>query len=346
MHSTSYLRLTLLGATSALAICLAAPSISAQTTQIPASQTRAPMTTQPDATSGSQQDLQQSIQSLEQARAQFSSAKQGQRTNAQTQVQQALQQVEVKLNQMPPDRRAEVSKSIDAAQATLQKPNANPSKVTQALDRVIADIQTLHRQVGQAGQPGGQKQAAGSADIQVDQKSAQVSVQQPAPQVTVTQPPPRVTVQQPQPQVTVQQPQPKVSVDQAKPNVTVQQQGEPRVTVQDTGKPQVSVTKGQQAQDTTSPPPSGTTQGQLATMGRDIVGKDLYGSGNRNMGEVEDVVMGADGRLESVLVDVGGFLGIGARRVAIPISQIQIGQGDRLTTTMTEAEAKALPEYK
>ena len=81
-------------------------------------------------------------------------------------------------------------------------------------------------------------------------------------------------------------------------------------------------------------------------MGKEIVGKDVYGADNRNMGEVEDVVMGANGQVESVLVDVGGFLGLGARRVAIPISQIQLGQGDRLTTTMTEAQAKKQPEYK
>lgn len=81
-------------------------------------------------------------------------------------------------------------------------------------------------------------------------------------------------------------------------------------------------------------------------MGRQLVGKDVYGADNRNMGEVEDVVMGTNGQVESVLVDVGGFLGIGARRVAIPVSQIQLGQDDRLTTTMTEAQAKELPEYK
>jgi len=343
MGSMMYIRRSLLGATSAIALCVAAP-VSAQTTQSPA-----PTTTQPGTTpmQGDQQDLQQSIRSLEQARDQFVAAKQGQTNSAQAQALQALQQVESKLNAIPQDRRDRASKSIDAAQAALQKPQANPSEVTPALERVIADVRMLHQQTGQAGQQA-QRQAA--TDIQVEQKSPQVNVQQPAPQVTVTQPPPQVTVQQPQPKVTIEQAQPKVTIDQAKPNVTVQQQGEPKVTVQEQGKPQVHVQQGQQAQNT----PSSTTQttqhsadqGRLVSMGRQIIGKDVYGADNRNMGDVEDVVMGANGQIESVLVDVGGFLGLGARRIAIPISQIQLGDGDRLTTTMTEAQAKALPEYK
>jgi hypothetical protein len=68
--------------------------------------------------------------------------------------------------------------------------------VTQALDRVIADVRMIHQQTGQAEQPA-QNQAARSTDIQVEQKSAQVNVQQPTPQVTVKQPQPKVTVEQP-----------------------------------------------------------------------------------------------------------------------------------------------------
>jgi hypothetical protein len=345
MHSMMYIRRTLLGATSAVALCIAAPVVSAQTTQTPA-----PTTTQPGMTQGNQQDLQQSIQALEQARDQFASAKQGQSGTAQKQAQQALEQVETKLNAMPQDRRAQASKSIDVAKAALQKQQANASEVTPALDRVIADVRMLHQQAG-LGELSGNRQAA--TDIRVEQKSPQVNVQQPAPQVTVTQPPPQVTVQQPQPKVTVEQPQPKVSVDQAEPKVTVQQQGQPTVTVQKQGEPQVNVQKGQQqTQNTTSPSTSATQptqqsadQGGLASMGRQLVGKDVYGADNRNMGDVEDVVMGANGQVESILVDVGGFLGLGARRVAIPISQIQLGEGDRLTTTLTEAQAKELPPY-
>ena len=348
MHSLTYIRRSLLGATSAIALCIAAPVVSAQTTQTPA-----PTTSQPGTTQGSQQDLQQSIRLLEQARDQFASAKQGQTNTAQKQAQQALQEVETKLNAMPQDRRAQASKSIDAAQAILQKAQANPSEVTPALDRVIADVRMLHEQTGQVEQPG-QRQAARSTDIQVEQKSPQVNVQQPAPQVTVTQPPPQVTVQQPQPKVTVDQAQPKVAIEQAKPQVTVQQQGQPPVTVQKQGEPQVRVEEGkQQAQSTTAPSSSATQptqqsaeQGLLATMGKQLVGKDVYGADNRNIGDVEDVVMGANGQVESILIDVGGFLGLGARRVAIPISQIQLGEGDRLTTTLTEAQAKELPEYK
>ncbi len=79
-------------------------------------------------------------------------------------------------------------------------------------------------------------------------------------------------------------------------------------------------------------------------MGRGLVGKDVYGSNNSSIGDVEDVVM-QNSQVQSVLVDVGGFLGIGARRVAIPISSLSM-QGDRLVTSMTEAQVRNLPEHR
>jgi len=49
--------------------------------------------------------------------------------------------------------------------------------------------------------------------------------------------------------------------------------------------------------------------------------------------------------VDAVLVDVGGFLGLGKHRVAIPLQQLQVG-GDRIVSTMTEEQTRNLPEYK
>ncbi|MGE3915836.1 MAG: PRC-barrel domain-containing protein [Hyphomicrobiaceae bacterium] len=221
-----------------------------------------------------------------------------------------------------------------------------------------------------------------SAQVQVQQKAPNVTVQQPQPKVTVQQPQPTVTVQQPQPtvtvqqpqpQVTVQQPRPQVTVEQAKPEVNVQQQGQPQVTVQRQGQPQVDVQRPQdqtaQSRETatstdrtptgsstnaagsTQQPATvatpGTTAGagsQVAVLGRSIVGKEIYGADNGDIGEVENVVMQGT-QVRSVLVDVGGFLGIGERRVSIPVDQLRM-EGDRVVTSMTKEQVRNLPEYR
>jgi hypothetical protein len=94
----------------------------AQTTQSPAA------TTQPGVMQDSQNDLQQSIWMLAQARDQFSSGKQGQMAGPKDQAQKALEHVEAKLNAMPQDRRAQASKSIDEAQATRTNHRPIPAR--------------------------------------------------------------------------------------------------------------------------------------------------------------------------------------------------------------------------
>ena len=65
----------------------------------------------------------------------------------------------------------------------------------------------------------------------------------------------------------------------------------------------------------------------LATAGEALVGRDLYGADDEKIGAVDKVVMGPNNRASSVLVDIGGFLGMGAKTVAIPVSQLQ-AEGD------------------
>jgi hypothetical protein len=57
------------------------------------------------------------------------------------------------------------------------------------------------------------------------------------------------------------------------------------------------------------------------------------------------VVVGADGRSASAVIGVGGFLGMGERRIAIPLDQIQRGPEDRLTTTLTRQQIGAMRAF-
>jgi hypothetical protein len=53
-----------------------------------------------------------------------------------------------------------------------------------------------------------------------------------------------------------------------------------------------------------------------------LVGVAIYGPDNKSIGSVNDVVIGKDGALKAVVIGVGGFLGVGAKNVAVPFSAI------------------------
>ncbi len=53
-------------------------------------------------------------------------------------------------------------------------------------------------------------------------------------------------------------------------------------------------------------------------------GTDVLGPDNAHIGDVEDVVFDKNGKVEAVVVGVGGFLGIGEKNVALDMSAFQI----------------------
>ena len=114
---------------------------------------------------------------------------------------------------------------------------------------------------------------------------------------------------------------------------------DPVMNKSQTGVPSTTGAAGSTAQ-------SGTMDSQLAEQGEKLVGKDLYGANNEKVGEVDNVVMGPDNKANSVLVDIGGFLGMGAKTVAIPVAQLR-AEGDRLVAqNLTKEQAKNMQEYK
>ena len=67
-----------------------------------------------------------------------------------------------------------------------------------------------------------------------------------------------------------------------------------------------------------------------------------------DIGAVKDTIADNTGKIRTVIVDVGGFLGVGSRQVALDFSKLQMsakGEAIRLNTGMTKEQLKALPEY-
>ena len=50
--------------------------------------------------------------------------------------------------------------------------------------------------------------------------------------------------------------------------------------------------------------------------------------GWEDVGEVNDIILGRDGTVDAVLVDIGGFLGMGERQVAVDMSALKVVQDD------------------
>jgi sporulation protein YlmC with PRC-barrel domain len=89
---------------------------------------------------------------------------------------------------------------------------------------------------------------------------------------------------------------------------------------------------------------AGTDNPIYGMRGDQIVGKTLYSVNGEEIGEIDNVVMRMGGLRPEALVDVGGFLGVGGREVAVPLDQIQL-VGERLTTTMTKDSISNMQAY-
>ena len=76
-----------------------------------------------------------------------------------------------------------------------------------------------------------------------------------------------------------------------------------------------------------------------------FMGSTVYDVQNRNIGSVKDLVFDRNGRIDLVVVDVGTFLGIGGKHVAIKLSDIKT-DNNRLTVDMTKDQLKAAEAFK
>lgn len=94
------------------------------------------------------------------------------------------------------------------------------------------------------------------------------------------------------------------------------------------------------------------TEAPEATLGalgqrraEEVIGQPLVNATGEEIGDIEDLVLGSD-QVVYAVVGVGGFLGMGERKVAIPFDQIQLSEDEaQITTLMTEEDLETLPEY-
>ncbi|KAA0598326.1 sporulation protein YlmC with PRC-barrel domain [Azospirillum lipoferum] len=107
--------------------------------------------------------------------------------------------------------------------------------------------------------------------------------------------------------------------------------------------------------DSSTSATSGTTKsggmsglgGQLASAD-ELIGKNVYGRDNNKIGEVDDVILDANGQAKQLVISSGGFLGIGEKQVAVDYSAANWdSQNNRLNLAgMSRDDVKAMPDFK
>lgn len=97
-----------------------------------------------------------------------------------------------------------------------------------------------------------------------------------------------------------------------------------------------------------SPPPSMTVIDAVEAHG--ILGRDVRSPANENMGRIVDVIVDRGGRPRAAVIDFGGFLGVGSRKIVVDWSALHFwnvaNKDESITLELTRDQVKAAPEYK
>ncbi|SEV88141.1 PRC-barrel domain-containing protein [Cognatiyoonia koreensis] len=83
----------------------------------------------------------------------------------------------------------------------------------------------------------------------------------------------------------------------------------------------------------------------------DLTGARVYGPGDEDVGEISQLLLSDDGELERAVIDVGGFLGLGERPVAVTFDELQIvrtedGSDVRVYIDSSQEALEQQPEYE
>ena len=97
-----------------------------------------------------------------------------------------------------------------------------------------------------------------------------------------------------------------------------------------------------------APPASVTIIGAKEAHG--VLGRDVRSAANEDMGHIVDVIVDRSGTVRAAIIDFGGFLGVGSRKIAVDWNALRFGRvadkSDAITLELTKDQVKAAPEYK
>ena len=98
-----------------------------------------------------------------------------------------------------------------------------------------------------------------------------------------------------------------------------------------------------------APPPPSVTIIEAADA-HGVLGRDVRSTTGEDMGRIVDVIVDRAGQVRAAVIDFGGFLGVGSRKIIVDWNALHFGQiankGESITLELTKDQVKAAPEYK
>jgi hypothetical protein len=81
-----------------------------------------------------------------------------------------------------------------------------------------------------------------------------------------------------------------------------------------------------------------------------ILGREVRSAADEDMGRIVDVIVDGDGRVRAAIIDFGGFLGVGSRKIAVDWKALHfVPTASRpygVVLELTRDQVKPAPEYK
>ena len=106
------------------------------------------------------------------------------------------------------------------------------------------------------------------------------------------------------------------------------------------------------AQNPQNPEPPG--QPSVTVLGskevQSIVGSEIRSAADEDMGRIVDVLVDGSGQARAAIIDFGGFLGVGSRKIAVDWKALHfVPAADKrygIVLELTRDQVKPAPEYK
>ena len=114
---------------------------------------------------------------------------------------------------------------------------------------------------------------------------------------------------------------------------------------------QAAETPGDKAAPPGKPAATGTPAAVLDDRDVDgILGKSIRASSGESMGRIVDVLVSRSGDMRGAVIDFGGFLGVGSRKIAVDWNAMHFVEGGKpgspIALELTRDQVKAAPEYQ
>jgi len=81
-----------------------------------------------------------------------------------------------------------------------------------------------------------------------------------------------------------------------------------------------------------------------------ILGREVRSGANEKMGRIVDVIVDRSGQVRAAIIDFGGFLGVGSRKIAVAWSALRFlpdaKNVERIGLELTRDQVQGAPEYK